>query len=795
MKTFFAAIPVTAVVFFGLAPAKNFAAENSPPSSVASEANVRDVAGNTLLHLAALRGDADAVDALLGRGADAKAINHAGATPLHYGVGNERIVTALLAHGAPAEAVSKLSITPLLGAVAYADAYPVVQRLIAAGAKTNHGVAAPGTASVSGDVLASAVRRGDLRVIALLIERGAEVNPASGPLPLTGAAQTGNLELIELLLKHGADPNLPNSSAAMPLPAAVNAHQYDAARLLLEHGANPNTPLPDRARTPPMALSGHTDTGDPAMARLLVERGADVNSADEHGVTALSYALKGGSNTPLVAYLREAGGRAPATPERGKVVPSRAVPTEAAARETMIRASAQRAIDLLQSSSRTFLATPLVRDQRQCTSCHHEALPAVGYALARERGLRVDPIELGRTLQAMSAEFGRAEEGARQMGPSVPAMRVILGYRFDAFHALGYPRDATTDVLSRQLLALQDQDGAWRAYVPRGPMEDDLPVNGTAWSVRAIQLYPPIGMEREVERALDRARVWLKAQPAKLFNEQLFQLLGLAWTNASVAEMGPFAERLIQTQGRDGGWTQVSGLPPDAWATGSALVALRKAGIAPSHAAYRSGVDFLLRTQFEDGSWWVRSRTWPTQAHFDSKFPHGKDQWISAAGTAWAVIAMLQTIEPTARPESLPNAQQLIASFLQSPAGKENASAARAAKAAAPEAPAFDFARDIRPVLERSCIGCHSGARPKGGLDLTKREGFLKGGQSGGPAIIPGYAEDSPLVHQVSDEIEDLEMPPLARREKYPALSKEEIARLRTWIDAGAPWKDARVSN
>jgi hypothetical protein len=56
------------------------------------------------------------------------------------------------------------------------------------------------------------------------------------------------------------------------------------------------------------------------------------------------------------------------------------------------------------------------------------------------------------------------------------------------------------------------------------------------------------------------------------------------------------------------------------------------------------------------------------------------------------------------------------------------------------------------------------------------------------PAILPGHAEDSPLIHFAAGEVEDLEMPPLDRREKYPALSDEEIARLKLWIDAGAPW-------
>jgi len=71
---------------------------------------------------------------------------------------------------------------------------------------------------------------------------------------------------------------------------------------------------------------------------------------------------------------------------------------------------------------------------------------------------------------------------------------------------------------------------------------------------------------------------------------------------------------------------------------------------------------------------------------------------------------------------------------------------------------------------------------------MASRDTFLKGGQSGEPPIIPGRSGDSLLLAYVGDKIEDLEMPPLNRREKFPALSADEIALLRSWIDAGADW-------
>ncbi len=48
-------------------------------------------------------------------------------------------------------------------------------------------------------------------------------------------------------------------------------------------------------------------------------------------------------------------------------------------------------------------------------------------------------------------------------------------------------------------------------------------------------------------------------------------------------------------------------------------------------AAYQHGVEYLLSSQLEDGSWHARSRAIPLQPYFETAFPHARDQWISAA--------------------------------------------------------------------------------------------------------------------------------------------------------------------
>jgi mono/diheme cytochrome c family protein len=111
-------------------------------------------------------------------------------------------------------------------------------------------------------------------------------------------------------------------------------------------------------------------------------------------------------------------------------------------------------------------------------------------------------------------------------------------------------------------------------------------------------------------------------------------------------------------------------------------------------------------------------------------------------------------------------------------------SAPAAESAGPPAAPATPSALEI---LERHCIECHGGNATRGGLDLTTREGLSKGGQSGAP-LVAGKSTDSRLYQRVIHAAEP-GMP--FRRKKLP---DPQIAVLRDWIDAGAPYDRVLMS-
>ena len=99
-----------------------------------------------------------------------------------------------------------------------------------------------------------------------------------------------------------------------------------------------------------------------------------------------------------------------------------------------------------------------------------------------------------------------------------------------------------------------------------------------------------------------------------------------------------------------------------------------------------------------------------------------------------------------------------------------------------------DFARDVRPILQEHCIGCHGPEKQKSGYHLDTRDAAVKGGDSGDAAILPGKSAESPLIQFVAGLDADKLMPP--KKSDKPRLTAGEIGILRAWIDHGAVWPE-----
>jgi hypothetical protein len=166
--------------------------------------------------------------------------------------------------------------------------------------------------------------------------------------------------------------------------------------------------------------------------------------------------------------------------------------------------------------------------------------------------------------------------------------------------------------------------------------------------IRSLKVYGPPARAAELNARIAKARQWLLAETPVTTEDRNMQLLGLFWAGADAASLKKLAAVILADQQPDGAWRQHGGVAADAYATGQSLYVLAKAGgVAPADPAYQRGVNYLLATQNVNGSWRVTSRAPKFQAFFNSGFPYGGDQWISAWATSWATMALAQAVPAT----------------------------------------------------------------------------------------------------------------------------------------------------
>ncbi|HWC98437.1 MAG TPA: ankyrin repeat domain-containing protein [Candidatus Sulfopaludibacter sp.] len=602
--------------------------ENDLKALKTADLQARDDRGNSLLGYAAAFGSVDAVKLLLDRGAEVDAKNQFDATPLLLGAYDPEKARLLIAKGADVNAVSKNGRTPLMRAAGCDGCSETVKLLLAKGAKVDSQDAVKGTA------LDEAVQANDLDTIRLLLDRGADPKGNSFFAPLTAAAGHCNIPAMKMLLAKGADINAANTFGGKvkfgniqlthitALMFAAPGCGVDTIKTLLDAGAKINE-QDDRHMTPLM-FSVASEHQDLAVVNLLLKSGAELDSKSTMGETALDWARKFG-NPQVIAALEKAGAHPgdPFSPPRRK----------AASPRTASQA-AQTALALLQRSNAEFFK------QSGCVGCHNQPIGVAAYGVARAHGLPLDEAAAKQDLATMNSENFRGRENALEGMGGGGGTDTSAYFLFSMAQAKA-PADAKTDSAVVYMASAQHRDGAWRLEgVSRAPIQEGT-ISRTVLAVRALQVYGLPARRAEFDARVARARDWLLEAKAETNDDFAMQTLGLHWMGASAGKVNGVAKALIAAQRPDGGWAQNRNLSSDAYATGQTLWALREAGaLSVTDPAYQRGVKFLLDTQFEDGSWYVRSRAVKLQPYFQGGFPYDHDQWISSTATGYAVMAL-----------------------------------------------------------------------------------------------------------------------------------------------------------
>jgi outer membrane protein assembly factor BamB len=299
-----------------------------------------------------------------------------------------------------------------------------------------------------------------------------------------------------------------------------------------------------------------------------------------------------------------------------------------------IRTAVVKALPLLEKG-----AIGSMTERPQCFTCHNQGLPLLALTTARARGFDIDGKHVGSQTRFI-ADFLADHRDDFVSGKGTGGQVATAGQALWALETDHWKPDADTSAVAEYLLLFEKDADHWRMTSDRPPTESSH-FTANFLAIRALQTFGTAEQRDRADRRIGQARRWLLANSPKETEDRVFRLWGLKLAGVIGETIQAAATELLATQREDGGWSQTADLESDAYATGTALVALHEAGgLGVAESAYARGVKFLLGTQLDDGSWHVRSRSKPFQKYFESGFPHGADQFISIAASSWATTAL-----------------------------------------------------------------------------------------------------------------------------------------------------------
>ena len=289
----------------------------------------------------------------------------------------------------------------------------------------------------------------------------------------------------------------------------------------------------------------------------------------------------------------------------------------------------------------------------------------------RQRGFDINEQTLLAIAEHTEADLNGAIDDYRK-GKGQPGGVIRAGYALWALEAAGWPRDETTASVAHYLTVIQGDHKRWPPQSNRPPSESSA-FTATALALRGVQAFAQPAPDQEttekagpkVETATAlraRALEWLEQTKPKETEDRVFRLWGLKHASARPGRLprppticcilsGPTVAGASSTHRRNQPKrrtrrTKLRWRPLvrcqrrlcDRLSLGGASLGRR---CFHRVTPYRRGLQFLIRSQRNDGTWFIKSRSSPFQAYFESGFPHGPDQFISAAGSGWATAALV----------------------------------------------------------------------------------------------------------------------------------------------------------
>ncbi len=297
-----------------------------------------------------------------------------------------------------------------------------------------------------------------------------------------------------------------------------------------------------------------------------------------------------------------------------------------------IAAAVKRGLPLVEKAAENYPT------HRKCFSCHHQTLPMLAMVCARQAGLGGNEALLTSQAEFTLASFAGEIEDLRA-GRGIGGRALTVSYGLWTLALANRPADETTTAMVEYLLKTQKDDGHWEGQALRPPMEESY-ATCTVLAVGGLRRFATDEQKPSIEAAIGKAKVWLVNRVPENQEDRAARLWGMHQLIPGSEEFNASRSAMLSAQRPDGGWSQMAEMESDAYSTGQALVVLRASGLSAAESACQRAAEFLLKTQQDDGSWFVATRAKPVQVLFDNGDPHGKNQFISTPATSWALAGL-----------------------------------------------------------------------------------------------------------------------------------------------------------
>lgn len=313
--------------------------------------------------------------------------------------------------------------------------------------------------------------------------------------------------------------------------------------------------------------------------------------------------------------------------------------------EAQLRERIEKSLHLLEKASAGSA------DNRQCFTCHSQAIPVFAFVEAQQRGFRIHEKNLVRQIEHSHAHLERGRENYLE-GKAPGGGIDTAGYALWTIEDGGRKPNEVTDAVIGWILKSQTAHGNWKPTSERPPTQGSL-YTSTYLALRALHAFGRVSENAILEESKLRASNWLFESEPKDHEDRVFQLLSSQYASFQPERVEKMIAAIKNSQRFDGGWSQLDSMASDPYATSTALYALyhsgSRTGSNPQDEVWIRGIQYLLKTQLDDGSWHVTTRSKPIQTYFETGFPHEKDQFISSYATAWSTLVLLYTL-PTSTP-------------------------------------------------------------------------------------------------------------------------------------------------